>query len=78
MITPVYSSKKLEKHIDKLLFPNHFHETVIGPLGGWNANLFFVERKKCWLLTNARTKYSVIFTDIKASDLEKMNELFLA
>ena len=38
--------------------------------------MFYVDRKKCWLLTNGLTKYNFILADIKASDLDKIEEIF--
>ncbi|SKB39149.1 hypothetical protein SAMN05660776_0912 [Salegentibacter holothuriorum] len=76
MITPLYTSKKLEKHISGLMTNASIEEIDTGKLGAWNVNLFYVERKKCWLATNAKTKYSVILTDIKAKDLIEINEIF--
>ncbi len=47
-----------------------------GKLGKWNATVFYVERKKCWLITNGITKYNVILTDIKAADLKNIESIF--
>ena len=47
-----------------------------GKLGKWNATVFYVDRKKCWLLTNGLTKYNVILTDIKTSDLKNIESIF--
>ncbi|MEM9001832.1 MAG: hypothetical protein AAGB24_16350 [Bacteroidota bacterium] len=47
-----------------------------GKLGKWNATVFYVHRKKCWLLTNGPTKYNVILTDIKTSDLTDIDSIF--
>lgn len=45
-------------------------------LGKWNATVFNVDRKKCWLLTNGLTKYNVVLTDIKAKDLKDIEAIF--
>ena len=50
--------------------------TDSGILGKWNATVFYVDRKKCWLLTNGLTKYNVILTDIKAADLKNIESIF--
>jgi len=47
-----------------------------GPLGKWNATVFYVDRKKCWLLTNGLSKYNVILTDIRAADLKNIQSIF--
>nr|WP_143017686.1 hypothetical protein [Kriegella aquimaris] len=47
-----------------------------GKLGKWNATIFYVDRKKCWLLTNGLTKYNVVLTDIKTSELKNIESIF--
>ncbi|PNW28719.1 DUF6933 domain-containing protein [Formosa algae] len=37
---------------------------------------FTSTEKKCWLITNGLTKYNVILTDIKSSDLIKIEHIF--
>lgn len=51
-------------------------DVTSGILGKWNATVFYVNRKKCWLFTNGFTKYNVILTNIKASDLDNIEEIF--
>ena len=72
--TIIHTSKKLEKLIKKLITTDK--NTDCGILGKWNATVFYVDRKKCWLITNGLTKYNVILTDIKASDLSKIEQVF--
>ncbi|MEM0516730.1 DUF6933 domain-containing protein [Aequorivita flava] len=74
MQTHIYTSKKLEKLIKKLIQTNEGDTS--GILGKWNATVFYVNRKKCWLVSNAKTQYSVILTDIKAADLRNIEQLF--
>ena len=74
MRTKVYTTKKLEKFVGKLITSDTDAET--GFLGKWNATLFYVERKKCLLFTNGFTKYSVILADIKSSDFKNLEERF--
>lgn len=47
-----------------------------GILGKWNATVFYIDRKKCWLITNGLTKYNLILTDIKASNLNNIEQIF--
>ena len=75
MRTPIYTSKKLEKTIKKIIQPDKISET--GILGKWNATLFYVERKKCWLISNAKTQYSLILPDIKSTDLNTIEKIFI-
>ncbi|WP_405291412.1 DUF6933 domain-containing protein [Algibacter sp. Ld11] len=74
MQTPIHTSIKLEKFIKKLIQTKPTEK--LGLLGKWNATVFHVNRKKCWLVANAKTQYSVILTDIKAKDLSNISEIF--
>ena len=75
MTTPIHLSKKLEK-----LYLKHikFDKFIFEPfLGKWNANLFYVDRKKCWLITNAETKFSLIIPDLKTSEIINFTDIFI-
>jgi len=72
--TKIHTSKKLEKLVKKLITTGQ--DSVCGFLGNWHATVFYVNRKKCWLVTNGLTKYNVILTDIKSSDLDKIEQIF--
>ena len=72
--TKIHTTKKLEKLVKKLITTDK--KTDCGILGKWNATVFYVDRKKCWLITNGLTKYNVILTDIKASELSKIEQIF--
>lgn len=72
--TKIHTTKKLEKLAKKLITTAQDQES--SRLGKWNANVFFVDRKKCWIISNAKTQYSVILTNIKASDFKKIEVLF--
>ncbi|MFL1897270.1 DUF6933 domain-containing protein [Aquimarina sp. 2-A2] len=73
--TKIHTTKKLEKLIKKLISTDQ--NTEYGKLGKWNATIFYVDRKKCWLLTNGITKYNVILTDLRAGDLKNIDSIFL-
>ena len=75
MPTPIHTTKKLEKLIKKIIKSQSTGEDC-GILGKWNATVFYVDRKKCWLLSNAKTQYAVILTNIKSSDLSTIGDLF--
>ena len=75
MRTKIYTTKKLEKLVKKLIQTDETDETL-GILGQWNATVFYVERKKCWLFTNKMTKYNLVLSDIKASDLNNIDNIF--
>ena len=72
--TKIHTTKKLEKLIKKLIVADKNPDS--GILGKWNATVFYVDRKKCWLLTNGLTKYNVILTDIKSSELKNIERIF--
>lgn len=72
--TKIHTTKKLQKLVKKLITTDQ--NTEYGILGKWNATVFYVDRKKCWLITNGLTKYNVILTDIKSSDLSNIDRIF--
>ena len=72
--TKIYTTKKLEKLIKKLISTDQ--NTECGKLGKWNATFFYVARKKCWLFTNGQTKYNVVLADIKTADLTNIQVIF--
>jgi hypothetical protein len=73
MRTTIYTSKKLEKLVKKLISKHDEKEN--GVLGKWNATVFYVDRKKCWLITNGLTKYNIILTHIKATDFKHIDNI---
>lgn len=72
--TNIHTTKKLEKLIKSRLATEKRANNAL--LGKWKATVFYVNRKKCWLITNSLTKYNVILTDIKSSDLKDINQIF--
>ena len=77
MQTRIYTTKKLEKFVKKLIQNEQVDQSDRGSiLGDWNATLFYVDRKKCLLFTNKKTKYNVILSNIRAADLNKIGDLF--
>jgi len=72
--TAIHVTRKLEKLIKKWIVRDQNINS--GPLGKWNATVFYVDRKKCWLLTNGLSKYNVILTDIRAADLKNIQSIF--
>ncbi len=75
MSTPIHITKKLEKLISKHIEKSTMECNAF--LGKWNANIFYVDRKKCWLITNADTKFSIILPDLKSSDIKIFTEIFI-
>ncbi|MDY0142429.1 MAG: hypothetical protein RBR97_11110 [Bacteroidales bacterium] len=75
-ITDIYTSKKLETIIPVSLIKT---ESTIkrNPFEKWNATVFFISRKKCLLVTNSITRYSLILSGLTKSDLENLSEIFI-
>jgi hypothetical protein len=48
-----------------------------GVLGSWFANLFRLERRKCVLLTNDRTLYSVLLHGLRKADFAELGPLLV-
>lgn len=74
MYTVIHTTKKLEKFMSGLVQKDVIECT--GKLGKWNANIFYLFRKKCLLVSNVKTQYNVLLWDIKKVDLRKVDSLF--
>lgn len=72
--TVIHVSKKLEKQVKKLIGSGEVDQP--SPLGKWNAHLFYISRKKCWLVTNKKTQYHLLLTDITAKKLKDIDRIF--
>ena len=72
--TIIHTTKKLEKQIKKLICTEDISDDSL--LGKWNAALFHVHLKKCWLVSNGLTKYNVILTDINANKVNDIDIIF--
>lgn len=72
--TQIYTTRKLEKTITKSIVEKSETENKI--LGEWIATIFYVDRKKCWLIVNKLTKYLLILSDIKTPELKNITRIF--
>ncbi|PIB29436.1 hypothetical protein BFP77_06145 [Maribacter sp. 4U21] len=72
--TQIYTTRKLEKTIQKSIVGKSESENKI--LGEWVSTIFYVDRKKCWLIVNKQTKYLLILADVKASELNNITQIF--
>jgi hypothetical protein len=72
--TQIYTTRKLEKTIQKSIVKKSETENKI--LGEWVATIFYVDRKKCWLIVNKLTKYLLILSNIKSSELNNITRIF--
>src|SRR5690606_36687291 len=73
MFPHIHISKKLEKLMNKYVTPFLGDENT-SILGKWNATVFYVNRKKNWLLYNPKTHYCLILENITAKDLPNIPE----
>ena len=66
------------KKLLAVLGPNRLQDSAPAPdAEGWYANLVWFDRRKCVLLTHARTLFTILETDVSVSDLRSTNR-FLA
>ncbi len=72
--TQIYTTRKLEKTIQNSIVDKSESENKI--LGEWVATIFYVDRKKCWLIVNKLTKYLLILADIKTCELNNISRIF--
>lgn len=47
-----------------------------GLLGSWHANIFFIERRKCVLVTNDSTLYTLFIPYLKKADFQTFHLVF--
>lgn len=75
MNTNIFLSRKLEKLVpkEKIQVPDSFEEN---PLGTWSANVFYVDRKKCWIITNSLSFYTLILQDISSKEIKNLTAIF--
>lgn len=46
------------------------------PLGCWHANLLHIDRRKCVLFTNDKTRYSFLVPGLRKPDFQMLDEVF--
>ncbi len=66
-------TQKLLKEIKTDLSP--FKDT--DPITLWHANLLTLDRRKCVLFTNDKTRYSFLVPGLKKPDFQRLGEIFL-
>jgi len=74
MNTSIFTTKKLEKTTRKIIVEKSIDN--LSPLGKWNANIFYIDRKKCWLIVNSKTKYMLVLAGVTAVDLKNITTIF--
>jgi len=71
----IYCTKKLEKLVGKSLISPE--SEVSSELGNWNGNIFPIQGRKCLILMNDVTYYSLIFPDILKKDILHLHDLII-
>lgn len=74
-MTEIFTTKKLEKIIQKRIEKGEVGEDNY--FGNWNANVFYIAKKKCLLFVHAQTFYSVIIPKFSVKDLDKIDHFFV-
>ena len=75
--SPIFNTRKLEKTIIGFISKETQEvEEINDYLGGWVANLFHVNHKKCWILINQKTKYILVFPDVRKPDINDISNVF--
>lgn len=71
----LYCTKKLQDFLGNVenTLPEDFKELSSSD---WNANLFSVDRRKCLILINNLTHYSIFLSDIFKEDFSRINHIF--
>ena len=70
----IYCSNKLEKFLGQI--NPKTQDTTRSSLGDWNGHLFTIDRKKCLIVMNNRTCYSVLLTNVTKKALTNFGEIF--
>lgn len=73
----VYVSKKLEGLLPSDLIKKEIVVTE-NLLGKWNATVFFVSKKKCILMTNSLSRYSVILPGLAKNDFHELTDIVIS
>lgn len=48
----------------------------VGALEEWYVNLFYLNRRKCLIFTNARALFSFVVADVSRKDIQNLQEFF--
>ncbi len=70
----IYQSKKFEKFLGQTTPTIGLTENSI--FGDWNGHVFILERKRCLIVMNNRTCYSVLMTNVQKKNLKDFGQIF--
>jgi hypothetical protein len=74
-MTEIFSTKKLEKVIQKRIETNK--QKVENVFGKWNASILYIARKKCLIFVNSKSFFTIIIPRFSTSELDNLHLLFL-
>ena len=69
----LHCTKKLIKTYDLTIIEN---QSSNGKLEDWYANLIYIDGKKCLLLVESESLYSLLLPNFKKSDMENIESIF--
>jgi hypothetical protein len=71
----IYCSKKLQTFLGKTA---EVQPAQSSNLGDWNGHLFTIGRKKCLILMNNKTCYSILIINVLKKDVKDFGQVFKA
>lgn len=72
----IYCSAKLSTLIGTRILDAPENFQLIERLYGWNAQMFTLHKRKCIIITNKATLYSIIRLDVLKKDLSNLSDFF--
>ncbi len=73
----IYCSTKLATLIGTQRLAPIVQQNESGSLNAWNAQLFTIQRRKCILVANKATLYSIVRLDVLKKDLNDLSSFFI-
>ncbi len=74
----IHCTGKLQKEMGLKPSDLSYQDPTPEMLGGWHANLIYIDRKKCVLFANDKTLFNFITPDVSRPQIKKLSELFLS
>lgn len=74
METKIFTARKLQSVTQQFITLDDKKRNDV--LGDWNAKLFYLCRKKCWMLIHKQTKFYVILPNVTSKDLKQITDIF--
>jgi len=78
MKTRIYVSEKIRKNYKKMIIKDLPEKIEMqSHQNSWNAHYVVIFGKRCWVVTNSITRYTVVIPDVKAEKLDNFRFFFL-